>query len=248
MASANNLVDLFSAITHNLQQDRQHINQLDSGDGDTGDNMAANFQLVTDTLSQFVQQAGPHADIGAALQQAAQVLQQQGHGATAPIYAQGLSDAAQRLQGKTGFTIDDLLPLLQGLLQGAQQASGTRQGDGSLLDVLLPGILTYLQAKQAGASDTQAILNALLSLRRGANSTATSPKGYGKAAGSDTTGRIDPGAAGAASLLEGLFGALLNSALQRGTGSAPQQNPLGSLSDLFGSQPTQPSLPPTHRV
>src|SRR5437764_4523657 len=132
MASANSLVDLFSAITQNLQQDRQHLNQLDSGDGDTGDNMAANFQLVTDTLSQFVQQAGPQADVGVALQQASQVLRQQGQGATAPIYAQGLANAAQRLQGKTTFSIEDLLPLLQGLLQGAQQASGTQQGEGSL--------------------------------------------------------------------------------------------------------------------
>jgi phosphoenolpyruvate---glycerone phosphotransferase subunit DhaL len=245
MASADSLVALFDAMTQNIQQDREHLNKLDRSDGDAGDNMAANFQLVTDTLAQTIQQAGPNADVGIALRQASQALQQQGKGATAPIYAQGLADAAQRLQGKTGFTIDDLLPLLQGLLTGTQQASGAPQGQGSLLDTLLPGIMAYMQAKQAGDSDTQALLKALLSLRRGANSTATSPTGWGSDSGRDTTGQIDPGAAGAASLLEGLFGALLKSALGRGQSQpqtpAPQSSSGGNIGDilgqLFGEQP-----------
>jgi dihydroxyacetone kinase len=171
------------------------------------------------------------------LQQAAQTLRQQGRGATAPIYAQGLEEASQRLKGRSGFTLDDLLPLLEGLMRGSQQASGMLQGQGSMLDVLLPGILAYMQAKQAGQSDTQALLTALLSLRRGANSTAAAPKGFGRAEGTDTTGRIDPGAAGAASLLEGLFGALLNGALRQGqppAQTAPPQTPGGDIGDLLG--------------
>jgi len=113
--------------------------------------------------------------------------------------------------------------------------------------VLLPGVLAYMQAKQAGASDTQALLTALMSLRRGANSTAGSGQGYGSQGGSDTSGKIDPGAAGTASWLEGLFGALLNGALHQGQGgqtpaqptppaqrpAAPSQ-PGGDITDLLG--------------
>jgi dihydroxyacetone kinase-like protein len=235
MASADSLVALFDAATRNVQQDRDHLNSLDTADGDVGDNMAANFQLVTETLAQAVRQAGPQADAGLALRQAAEALNRRGRGATAPIYAQGLQDAAQRLQGKSGFSIEDLMPLLEGLLSGTQQASGAQPGEGSMLDTLLPGIMAYMQAKQAGDSDTQALLKALLSLRRGANSTTLSPKGYGSGGGTDTTGRVDPGAAGAASFLEGLFGALLNSALQQGQ---PQQRTVPPQ-----SQPQQPSQP-----
>ncbi len=247
MASADSLVALFDAATQNLQQDRDHLNSLDTADGDVGDNMVANFQLVTNALAQTVQQGGPQADVGVALRQAAEALNRQGQGATAPIYAQGLQDAAQRLQGKSGFSLEDLLPLLEGLMSGTQQASGAQPGEGSMLDTLLPGIMAYMQAKQAGQSDTQALLQALLSLRRGANATALSPKGYGSGGGSDQTGRIDPGAAGAASFLEGLFGALLNGALQQGQPqqrtvppqSQPQaptapQIPGGSIGDLLG--------------
>jgi hypothetical protein len=138
-----------------------------------------------------------------------------------------------------------------------------------MLDVLLPGIMAFMQAKQNGASDAQAILQALLSVRRGANSTAGSGQGFGRGQGSDTTGRIDPGAAGAASLLEGLFGALLNGALRGGSTpqqstpqpSAPSQGIPGLPGDLGGligglfgggqgssSMDVPPSQAPTKRV
>ncbi|KPV53693.1 hypothetical protein SE17_08125 [Kouleothrix aurantiaca] len=229
MASANGLVALFEAMTRNLEQDRAHINSIDRGDGDTGDNMAANFRLITNSLQKQLGQ-GHETDIGKALNQAAKTLQHQGQGATAPIYAQGLVEAGNRLAGQTNFSLDDLVPLLEGLLTGANQASGNTQGAGSLIDVLLPGIMTYLQSKRAGQSDMEAILTALLNLRRGAFGTAQSPTGYGRSSGTDTTGQIDPGAAGAASLLEGLFGAILRQVLQGGglgglAGGLPQQQP-----------------------
>lgn len=269
MASADSLVALFSAMTQNLQQDQAHLNRIDADDGDAGDNMVANFQLVTDTLAQAVRERGRDADTSAALRQAAEALRAHGQGATAPIYAQGLADAAQRLQGKSGFSIEDLLPLLEGMLSGTQQASGTQQGQGSLLDVLLPGIMAFMQAKQAGAADTEAILQALLSVRRGANSTAGVPRGYGRYGGQEPHGQIDPGAAGAASLLEGLFGALLSGALRQGSAGrsttrraptpAPSTPPAGGLpgfpglpgdlgdliGGLFGGPPQQSA--PTRR-
>ncbi len=74
--------------------------------------------------------------------------------------------------------------------------------------------MAYLEAKNGGQSDLEAILSGLLSSRRGATATAGTATGYGKGAGRDTTGEVDPGAAGAASMLEGLFGALLQSALR----------------------------------
>ncbi len=266
MASADALVALFSAITQNLRRDQAHINQLDSGDNDTGDNMVENFDLVTRTLSQALQ--GGNSDVGAALGAAAQALSAGGRGATAPIYAEGLAEAGQRLAGQQGFSLTDLLPLLQGLMAGTQRASGTQQGDGGLVDVLLPGILAYMQAKGAGRTDQQALMEGLLNLRRGANSTAGSGRGYGSQSGRDTRGQIDPGAAGAASLLEGLFGALLSGALSQGGGGLgglgggqsaqqePEPTPGRGLGDLIGGiiggqpqpqpqpQPRQPAPQP----
>ncbi|NJN19280.1 MAG: dihydroxyacetone kinase subunit L [Oscillochloris sp.] len=255
--SAQSLVALFEAITRNLETDREQINQLDRDDGDTGDNMAANFRLVTNTLSQTVQRQGEQADLGAALAQASQVLRNDGRGATAPMYAEGLGDAAQRLSGKQSFQLEDLIPLLEGLSGGVQRAQGGKPGEGSLLDVLIPGALTYLHGKRDGQSELEAILSALLSVRRGSFNTAGSEQGHGRASDRNTKGEIDPGAAGAASLLEGLFGALLQSALKNqgaqadaagaqrfpGPSTLPDQtparqpaqsDPMGSVLDMIG--------------
>lgn len=221
MPQDHSLVALFEAMTQNLEHDRGQLNSIDRGDGDAGDNMAANFRLITDTLAQALSQGEQAGDIGAALTLAGRTLKKDGQGATAPIYAQGLAEAGKRLAGQSSFSLEDLLPLLEGLLAGSRRASGRKQGEGSLLDVLLPGILAYVQAKRAGQSDMESILTALLNLRRGANSTAQSPVGYGRSSGSDTTGQIDPGAAGAASLLEGLFGAILRQAMQQSGGGLP---------------------------
>lgn len=222
MTDARSLVAIFEAITQNLEQDREDLNQLDRDDQDTGDNMVRNFRLVTESLQQQVGQ-GDAVDVGAALGQAAQVLRDDGQGATAPLYAQGLDEAANRLRGQSSFSLDDLLPLLEGLLGGVQQAGGNQSGQGSLLDVLLPAIGSYSQARRNGQGDLEAVLGALLETRRGANGTARSSTGYGRASGRSTAGEVDPGAAAAASLLEGLFGALLKGGLAQGGGSTGGQ-------------------------
>jgi len=239
MNDAQRLVALFEAMTQNLERDRDNLNQLDRDDNDTGDNMVANFRLVTSTLQQEVSRTG-QTDLGAALGQAAQVLRSDGRGGTAPIYADGLEEAASRLAGKSSFTLDDLLPLLEGLAGGAQRAGG-QPGQGSLLDVLLPAIGSYSQAKRQGQGDLEAILGALLETRRGATGTARSSTGYGRDAGRDTRGEVDPGAAGAASLLEGLLGALLQSAVRSQAGGTGAQGKYGGPSTLpqAGGAPPQ---------
>jgi dihydroxyacetone kinase len=242
MASADSLVAIFEAITQNLERDQQSLNKLDRDDGDSGDNMVHNFKLVTNTLRKATGRGG-QADIGAALGQAAQVLRDDGKGATAPIYASGFQDAATELKGKSSFSLDDLMPLLQALLGGMQKANSAKPGEGSMLDSIIPGVMAYMEAKNNGQSEMEAILSGLLGSRRGATATAGASTGYGKGAGRDTTGQVDPGAAGAASVLEGMFGALLQSAMrsqaqgrqapaQAGT---PAQQPAGGILDVIGS-------------
>jgi dihydroxyacetone kinase-like protein len=242
MASADSLVAIFEAITQNLERDQHSLNKLDRNNGNSGDNMVHNFQLVTSTLRKATSQGG-QSDIGAALGQAAQVLRDDGKGATAPIYASGFQDAATQLSGKSSFSLDDLMPLLQALMGGMQKANSAKPGEGSMLDAIIPGVMAYMQAKQGGQSEMEAILSGLLSSRRGATSTAGAATGYGQSAGRDTTGQVDPGAAGAASMLEGMFGALLQSAMRSQAQQTPAQPAAqaqqpsagGTILDVLGS-------------
>ncbi len=235
MASADSLVAIFEAITQNLQRDQHSLNKLDRDDGDSGDNMVHNFELVTGALRKATG-GGGQADIGDALGQAAQILRDDGKGATAPIYASGFEDAATQLKGKSSFSLDDLMPLLQALLGGMQKANSAKPGEGSMLDAIIPGVMAYLDAKKGGQSEMEAILSGLLGSRRGATATAGSSTGYGRGAGRDTAGEVDPGAAGAASMLEGMFGALLQSAIRgQAQGQPAGQQPAGGILDVIGS-------------
>lgn len=223
------LARLFASVAHSAAQERPYLNDLDDvGDGDAGDNHQANMQLVADTLQQELH--GGRGDVGQALLTAARVLRGGGQGATAPIYAAGLAEAGEQLQGRTGLSVDDLLPLLEGLLRGAQGNPGSLpQGSGGLLDALVPGVLGYLDAKRRGASDTDALLDALTGARQGTYGTRRQSPPVPSFGERDTRGQLDPGAAGVGSLFEGLLRGLLGQ---------PSATPGGR------EQPTQPALTP----
>jgi dihydroxyacetone kinase len=178
------LATLFAVARDAIAAHQGEINDLDGYNGNHGDNMARNMQLVAEALQQRRDQ--PPA---AALQYASQLLQSQGHGGTSPYYAQGLSQAAQQLQGQSSLTPDDALSVVQSLLgaipsQGhpqqpqtggsvldqvlgmsqAQTAQPQQTGSalGGLLRSLIPAALAFFQAKQSGADATSAAGQALM--------------------------------------------------------------------------------------
>lgn len=202
-AGTVDLADIFSSITNQLRSDRDQINAVDGSNGNHGDNALSNFEMVTNVLNGMRGQ-----DAGQQLRQAANVLEQNGQGSTANLYAGGLLEAAQRLQGKDGIGLDDVLPLLQGLLGGVQGRTAAQPGQGTLLDTLLPAVSSYTNARQSGRSNSNAIMDALGAALRGSQQTYQQPAQYGRSSQQTTLPRRDPGAASANSLLHGLFQSL----------------------------------------
>ncbi|MEP7291571.1 MAG: DAK2 domain-containing protein [Chloroflexota bacterium] len=199
-----NLADVFGSIANQLNNDRDQINAVDAN-GNHGSNIAENFQMVANTLS-----ASRNQDAPTQLRQAAQVLQQNGRGGTANLYAGGLLEAAQRLVGKNGIGLDDVLPLLQGLLSGVQGQTQAQPGQGTLLDTLLPAIMGYASARNNGTDNQSAISNALNAALHGSQQTYPQPSPFGNRTQQAQLPRRDPGAASAHSLLEGLFNSIRN--------------------------------------
>ncbi len=201
------LADVFDSVVNQLRNDRQHLNDLDRNNGNAnhGDNMVNNFELVANTLRNTSGE-----DAGTQLRRAADVLQQQGQGATANIYAQGLREASQQLAGRAGIGIEDLLPFLQGLLGGVQRQTGAQPGQGTLIDSLLPGVMGYIQARNSGRSNGDAIMDAIGSAMRGSRQTYNQPAQYGRSRRSVNQPWQDPGASSATSLLEGIFRRFVN--------------------------------------
>jgi phosphoenolpyruvate---glycerone phosphotransferase subunit DhaL len=196
------LADVFGSIVNQLQADKDHINGLDQigGNGNHGDNSLHNFQMVADALQRTRGQ-----DAGTQLRQAAQLLQQNGRGGTAPLYAEGLLNAAQQMQGKPGLGMDDILPFLQSLLGGVQRRTNAQPGQGTMLDALVPSIMGYIGARNSGRSNGDAVMEALGAATRGAQQTYTQPSQFGRGKRSGNPAWQDPGAASANSMLQGLF-------------------------------------------
>lgn len=196
------LARLFESVVDQLRNDRSQINQLDQwgGNGNHGDNALMNFEMVANAL-----RGRQGQDAATQLREAAEVLQRNGRGSTADLYAAGFQQAAQQLQGRQGIGLDDLLPLLQGLLGGVQSRTNAQPGQGTLLDSLLPAITAFAGARSSGRGGLEAITDALGAARRGSQQTYQQPALFGRANRQPTGGWRDPGAASATSLLEGLF-------------------------------------------
>lgn len=198
------LADVFQSATQQLRADRSRINELDRHNNNHGDNALNNFELVTNILNGMRGQ-----DASTQLREASRVLQQQGRGATANIYSEGLLEAAQQLAGRSGIGLDDILPFLQGILGGAQRSTNAQPGQGSLMDSLGPAISAYMSARSRGLDNGQAIQEALNSAMRGSQQTYQQPSQYGRSQAPAGQSWQDPGAASATSLLEGIFKSVL---------------------------------------
>lgn len=196
------LSEMFDSVVETLRSDRDYLNELDGdgGNGDHGDNALYNFETVRDAIRQQ-----PNAAPAEQLRQAAEILDRQGKGATARIYARGLRDASQEIGSANSFGPEQVAGLLQGLLGGARAASGANEGEGTLLDALVPGVMGFLNARTQGMDTSQAIMAGLGQAMRGSRRLQRQPASYGRSRTSYQKPWLDPGAASAVSLLEGLF-------------------------------------------
>jgi len=201
---AFDLADVFSLALNGMKAERQQVNDLDGYNGNHGDNMVANLEMITNSLREHSGSSPTEA-----LTSAAEQVRSDGRGGTSQFYAQGLSQAAAQLQGHNTLDQGDILTLVQTLMgaipnQGYPDAPGTAEtvlaqvlgqspaqptakaepeaetgpGLGGVIRKLLPFGLAFLKAKQSGADTTEAAGQALLQAALGAQATgqATTPR------------------------------------------------------------------------
>jgi phosphoenolpyruvate---glycerone phosphotransferase subunit DhaL len=191
---------LLGGIATMLEQNQGRLNEVDTGarGGTHGERMAQAFEAAARAASQ----AGTN-DAGEQLAIAAQAMRQQGKGKAAGFYANGLEEAASQFQGQSGISLDNLGPLLQALAGGVQRGNPAQQGQGTMIDALLPAVSAFMSGQQQGLDPKQAAIQALLSAITGAQGTAT------RRSSGAQGGYVDPGAASATNVLGGIFGSLL---------------------------------------
>jgi hypothetical protein len=170
-----------------LASNREVLNKADTINHDHGDNMVEVFEVVAQAMK-----AKKGASSADQLAYAAELLRQKQSG-SAKYYAGGLTQAAQKYQGKK-ITSTNAMDLIQTLLGGGVQSSAgtststsTSQPDllstllGSTgqstssgqtgLDIgsLLNAGMSYMSAKQRGETDATALMGALTAATSGGN-------------------------------------------------------------------------------
>ena len=123
---------LFNVAAQALTANQASLNQADTENQNHGDNMVQIFNMISQALAS--QQGSAPSN---QLQQASNYLAQNGTSGSAQVYAQGLAQAAQQLQGHSAVTPENAMLLIQSLLGGGQQSAP--QAGGDLLGALMGG-------------------------------------------------------------------------------------------------------------
>ncbi|MGV8050203.1 MAG: DAK2 domain-containing protein [Anaerolineaceae bacterium] len=90
-----NLPSIFKAVTKNLSQNEESLNQADTYNHDHGTNMVNTFKLVQKAVSAKKDQSASEQ-----LAYASQVLRDNSTSGSAQVYAQGLENASNKFIGK----------------------------------------------------------------------------------------------------------------------------------------------------
>ena len=180
MAEKVDLSTVFKAVTSQLSQKKDTLNEADTYNHDHGDHMVQIFDLIQGAVSKKSDEP-----LNAQLDYARKVFEEQAQSGSGKLYAEGLSKAAQNLSGSDlnpdalGMLVKSLLSadqpaqepepkqqsggLLGGLLSsliGGSENSDEEQGLG--IDELLRTGLSFYQSKQEGDSNMEAIMEALM--------------------------------------------------------------------------------------
>jgi hypothetical protein len=150
----------FSAVTRALKANQASLNASDEYNHNHGDNMVKNFQVITTAMRQK-KDAAPSEQ----LQYASQALAKRANSGSAQMYAQGLSQAAERLQGQRGIDANSMITLVQALMGGGQAsapAPASAGGMGDLLGSLLGGGATAQPTQPQSAGGLGDLLGSLL--------------------------------------------------------------------------------------
>ena len=177
------LAQLFGAVASNLSENRDTLNKADSYNSDHGDNMVDIFQ----TIAKIVQ-GKSNVSQASQLAAASKELQKNNSG-SAKLYAEGLDRASKIFKGKV-INQDNAGTLIQALMGGSQQKVNPEppaQTGGGLLGSLLGAFgggqaseqtddnngldlgdllnvgMAYMDSKQKGGSNSEALINAVLS-------------------------------------------------------------------------------------
>jgi hypothetical protein len=110
------MVDLFFSAKNDLAKNRAELNKVDKRDGDHGDNMVDNFEIITEAMKEK-KKSSPSVK----LNHAGKTLEKSTNEISGKMLAEGLKRASRRFKGQKTLSQEDAILLTYLLLGVATQ-------------------------------------------------------------------------------------------------------------------------------
>lgn len=182
-------------------ENADRLTELDTaiGDGDHGVNLRRGFDAAVAALAGA--EEGTVDTPGAVLKAVGTALVNVTGGASGPLYGTFFRKAAKEIGDDPELTVEELREALAEGLSGVRALGGANEGDKTMVDTLSPAIEAF-----GGADLPEAARNAYAAAAEGCEATKglTARKGRASYLGERSAGHVDPGAASAVLVFEGL--------------------------------------------
>jgi dihydroxyacetone kinase-like protein len=182
-----------------IEAEKTALDELDRpiGDSDHGVNMARGFAAVRAKLA-----AEPPADPAGALKSAAMVLLSTVGGASGPLYATLLLQAAGKAAGKAALDVGAWADCLAAGLAGIMQRGKAVPGDKTMVDALEPAVRALAERRRDSLAAALAVSAQAAAEGMAATIPLVARKGRASYLGERSAGHQDPGATSARLLLQ----------------------------------------------
>ena len=167
MANSIDLQTLFNAVSQQLSEKKDKLNDADAYNHNHGDHMVKIFNLVQSAVSEKSDK--PIED---QLSYASKIVKQKGDSGSAALYAEGLSKAAEKFSGRE-LNENNISVLLQSLFGAEKPSQKPDQRSGNIsaadeadqsfgIDDILNAGMSFYQSKQDGDTNLEAIMDAIM--------------------------------------------------------------------------------------
>ena len=204
----DDLVSMLYGMVEIIEREHQRLSQLDSisGDGDHGTTMARAMKLVSKAIAQQ-----ENKDIKSLLESVSWSLLGVDGGATGPLLGTLFKGMADSLEEGQPLTVAVFSQMFETGLVLIEKITKARTGDKTMMDALVPAIISLKESAQKGKNFIGSLEAAAKAAENGAEYTKDLVARFGRAKnlGERTLGHPDPGATSMAFIFEGFYEGLL---------------------------------------
>jgi dihydroxyacetone kinase-like protein len=204
----DDFVNMLHSSVKIIESEHQRLSQLDSisGDGDHGTTMSRAMKLVSKAIDQQERK-----EIKGLLESVSWNLLGVDGGATGPLLGTLFKGMADSLGEGEQVTVAAFSRMFETGLASLEKITKARVGDKTLMDALMPAIISLKESAQEGKNFLESLKAAAAAARNGAESTKGLVARFGRAKnlGEKTLGYPDPGATSMALILRGFYEGLI---------------------------------------